>query len=203
MQSFHRQARGFTLLEVMLVLLLMGLIVGTVSLTAFSSSQQDKLEEQARRFQVVFDMASDFAVLNQLELGLRIDENQYQFLVLDDEQKWQYFTADKIFTAHELPEDFSLELQLEDLPWQEEDSLFSDELFDEGLSVSEEGVEIGNEEDKPIPPPQVLVLSSGEFTPFQLWFKFEPRLGDEEPVFFRIDGEDMPPLALSEALDSQ
>lgn len=199
----RRLPLGFTLLEVMLVLLLMGLMVGTVSLTFFNSSVQDKLEEQARRFQVVFDMASDFAVLNQLELGLRIDDNQYQFLVLDDDQKWQYFTADKLFAPHPLPDDFSLELQLEDLPWQEEDSLFSDELFDERLSVSAEGVEIGREEDKPIPPPQVLVLSSGEFTPFQLWFKYEPTLGNDDPVYFRVEGEDMPPLRLSEALDNR
>ena len=62
--------RGFTLLEVMLVLLLMGLAAGYVIFNAFSTDPSEQLEREARRLQVVIDMASDYAVLNQQQLGI-------------------------------------------------------------------------------------------------------------------------------------
>lgn len=198
--QFSRHVQGFTLLEVMLVLLLMGLIVSTVTFTALGKSAEQKLEEQAQRFAVVVNMASDFAVLNQQELGLRIEEGSYYFVYLDEEQKWQRIEQDKVFEQRELEEDVTLALELDDLPWQEEESLFDQGLFDETLSVSEDEVEIGEEEEK-LPPPQVLLLSSGEITPFSLTFQFEPSFGNEEPVAFKVDAVDMPPLQVSEALD--
>lgn len=39
-------------------------------------------------------------------------------------------------------------LNLDDLLWDVEDRFFDRELFDENLSVFDEGVEIGNEEEK-------------------------------------------------------
>lgn len=201
-----RRQSGFTLLEVMLVLLLMGLVVGTVSFTSLSSSKESELEEQARRFQVIINMASDYAVLNQLQIGLRIEsaeteEHGYYFVTLDEEQKWQRFEPEKLFSPVQLDEAFFLELQLEDLPWQQEDSLFDNRLFDETLSVSEDSVEIGDGEEQ-LPPPQVLILSSGEITPFNLTFGFQPAFGSEAPVYFQVMAEDMPPLTLSEPLDA-
>ncbi|MBN7819168.1 type II secretion system minor pseudopilin GspH [Bowmanella yangjiangensis] len=196
-----RYMQGFTLLEVMLVLLLMGLIVSTVTFTALGKSAEQQLEEQARRFAVVVNMASDFAVLNQQELGLRIEEDRYYFVRLDDEQQWQRIEQDKVFEQRELDETVSLALELDNLPWQDDESLFDQQLFDETLSVSEDGVEIGEEEEK-LPPPQVLLLSSGEITPFSLTFQFEPTFGNEQPVAFRVDAMDMPPLRVSDALDN-
>ena len=65
---YHQKQRGFTLLEVMLVLLLMGLAAGYVMFNAFGASKSDLLKSQAQRMQVLVDMASDYAVLNQQQL---------------------------------------------------------------------------------------------------------------------------------------
>lgn len=186
---------GFTLLEIMIVLLLMGLAAGYVLFNAFSVSQADRLREQVQRLQVVFDMASDFAILNQQQLGLYIDEEKakYHFVFLDEEQEWQLVEGNPLLAEQQLPELFSIELELEDLPWEQEDSLFDPGIFDETLSVSEDGVEIG-EEDKPPPPPQVLLLSSGDITPFSLLFRYEPEFGDDQPVYFRLNGLETVPL---------
>lgn len=186
---------GFTLLEIMIVLLLMGLAAGFVLFNAFSASQSDRLHEQVKRLQVVFDMASDFAVLNQQQLGLYIDEDKsrYHFVMLDDEQEWQIIEGNPLFAEQELNELFSMELELDDLPWEQEDSLFDRGIFDETLSVSEDGVEIG-EEDAPPPPPQILLLSSGDITPFSLLFRYEPEFGEDEPAYFRLNGQETAPL---------
>lgn len=194
---------GFTLLEVMLVLVLMGLAVGVVIFNVNLSDNSEALEKQARRFQVVFDMASDYAILNQQQLGLRVEEDDfsYRFLILDEEQNWQFLTEDKIFDIKQLEEPFSLELQLDGLPWQTEGSLFDNDLFDEQLSVSDEEVEIGKEEEEKVEPPQVLLFPSGEITPFSMIFKFEPNFGNEEPAYFRLNAVDDTPLEIEGPLD--
>lgn len=197
------QKRGFTLLEVMLVLLLMGLAAGYVVFNVVGVNQTDRLEQQVRRFQVVFDMAADYAVLNQLQLGVRVEEEkgEYLFMILDEEDKWRLLEQTDTFQSYEIPEPFAMELSLEDLPWDTDESFFSDGVFDEELSVSDDGVEIGNEEDKPLPPPQILILSSGDITPFSLAFIYEPEFGSDLPVYFRVNGEDTPPLALEGPLE--
>lgn len=205
-QCFMRKVwrnKGFTLIEVMLVLLLMGLMAGYVMFNAFSVSQSDRLKEQARRFQLIVDMASDYAVLNQLEMGIRIEEadNKYLFMALDDEDQWQIVTDVEIYEEHELPEEFALQLSLDDLPWEEEERLFDRELFDEELSLDDARVEIGDEEDKPPPPPQILILSSGEITPFSLSLIYEPNFNDDNPVYFYLNNQDVPPLEIVGPLD--
>ncbi|WP_100658606.1 type II secretion system minor pseudopilin GspH [Alteromonas flava] len=189
-------SQGFTLLEIMVALFLIGVATSIVLFNAFSASESDRLKEHTQRLQVVFDMASDFAILNQQQLGLYIDEKNalYRFVLLDDEQEWQPIVDNPVFAEHNLPDPFRLELQLEDLPWQDPDSLFDNGIFDESLSVSEDGVEIGDEEDKKHPPPQVLILSSGDITPFSLLFKYEPDFGQDEPVYFRLNGTEVTPL---------
>ncbi|MBT0587856.1 type II secretion system GspH family protein [Alteromonas sp. SM 2104] len=179
----------------MIVLLLIGLAAGVVLFNAFSASQADRLQEQVKRLQVVFDMASDFAVLNQQQLGLYIDEEnqRYHFAILNEEQEWEPIQESPTFAEHTLPELFYLELNLDDLPWEQEDSLFDRGVFDESLSVAEDGVSIG-EEDEPPPPPQILILSSGDITPFSLQFAYEPDFGGDQPVYFRLTGQETVPL---------
>ncbi|WP_334014007.1 type II secretion system minor pseudopilin GspH [Alteromonas sp. S167] len=200
--STHSKKAGFTLLEVMLVLLLIGLAAGFVMFNAFGASKSDLLKSQAQRLQVIVDMASDFAVLNQQQLGVRFEQqkNEYYFVYLDDEDEWQRIEED-IYSTYTLPEPFTYELNLDDLPWDVEDRLFDRELFDENLSVSDAGVEIGNEEEKKLPPPQILIMSSGEITPFVLSFNYEGDDG-EEPVYYSLQNQELPPLTLEGPLES-
>jgi general secretion pathway protein H len=179
-----------------MVIAVMGLIVSVVSYNVIGKDPADEVEQETRKLQVLFDMASDYAVLNQRQLGLRIDDKEmtYEFVALNDEQKWRPVEGQAIFALRELPEFVALELILDDLPWQNEDSLFDTKVFDESLSVSDEGVEIGNEEDIEPPPPQILLLSSGEITPFELRLIYDEPFAQTVPFFFTLQGEDVPPL---------
>lgn len=192
----RRQQTGFTLLEVMLVLALMGLIISVVTYTALGTNNYDKVDNQAKRFQVVFDMASDFAVLNQVQLGIRVDEeeNTYTYVVLDDEDQWMELPEQKLFASYQLPEYMTLELNLEDLPWEQEDQLFDRGVFDEELSISNEGVEIGKEEDIPPPPPQIFLLSSGDITPFELSITYEDDFASDDPITFKLRAKETTPI---------
>ncbi|MCC2606492.1 type II secretion system minor pseudopilin GspH [Planctobacterium marinum] len=200
----RKNTNGFSLIEVMVVLFMIGLSVAVVVLNYSGNDLDKELQKKARRFQIVFDMASDYAVLNQVQLGLRIEpeKNQYFFMFLNDEDKWRPIQGEDLFAVQEFEQEYSLELELDDLPWVQEDSLFDAGIFDEELSVSDESTEIGKEEEQEPEPPQVFIFSSGDFTPFSLIFKFEPQFGDAFPVYFRVNGEEYTPLIVEGPLDS-
>lgn len=201
--SARKYSAGFTLLEVMVVLLIIGISAGLVMFNAFGASPVDRLKEEVSRLQVITDMASDYAVLNQQEMGLRIDEleNRYVFMFLDENDQWQELTNEPVYAPYVLPEPYTMTLLLEDLPWDTQDQLFDRELFDETLSVSSEGVQIGDEEDEPPPPPQILIMSSGEVTPFSLTFNFEPEYGNQNPAYFVLNNQEMPPFEVQGPLE--
>ncbi len=201
--SLHTPQRGFTLLELMLVMALMGLAATYVVFNVFGVNQSDQLKKEAQRLQVLVDMASDYAVLNQQQLGIRFeqDEHEYYFVFLNDDDEWEKITDESLYEAHVLADPFTFDLNLDDLPWDTEDRLFDREMFDENFSLDEEGVEIGNEEDRKLPPPQVLIMSSGEITPFTLTLNYEPDFGTDSPVYYQILNEDVPPLALEGPLE--
>lgn len=189
---------GFTLLEVVIVLGLIGLIMASVRFTIFSANAEDDIKKEVKRLQVVFNMASDYAVINQLELGLRIDNEtqSYEFVALSDEETWLPIDDQKHFAKTLFSEGVFLEMSLEGLPWQDDESLFDNRIFDENLSVSTDGVDIGNEEDKAPPPPQVFILSSGEITPFELLVRYQAQeIGDDE-FEFQLQGKETVPLTL-------
>jgi general secretion pathway protein H len=194
--NVRKQQTGFTLIEIMLVLALMGLMISVVSYTALGTDNYDKVDQQAKRFQVVFDMASDYAILNQLQLGIRIDEkeNTYTYVALNDEDDWVELSGQKLFEPHQLPKNMTLQLFLDNLPWQQEEQLFTGSLFDEELSVSDDGVEIGNEEDIPPPPPQLFLLSSGDLTPFELTMTFEDAFSNDDPITFTLRAKEVTPI---------
>jgi general secretion pathway protein H len=195
-----RRQQGFTLLEIMLVLLLMGLAAGYVlfNTDAISEPVSKQLEKQARRLQVIVDIASDFAVLNQQEIGLYLDdeEQSYTFMYLDEDDNWQLIDDTPNLARYTLPEPFIFEFTLEDLPWQNEDSLFTHSFFESESSIPEDGVEIGKEEDKPLPTPQIMLMSSGEITPFSITFSLDTSLSTGDPVYYILNNHDMPPFEL-------
>ncbi|NCP65918.1 MAG: type II secretion system minor pseudopilin GspH [Paraglaciecola sp.] len=201
--TWRTHTRGFTLLEVMMVLVIMGIAASAIVFNAAGKNSSAELQKQSQRFEVVFNMVADYAILNQQTLGLRVepDQNSYHFLRLDDNQQWQVMPDAPLFADYVLPEDFKLELNLDDLPWDTEENLFSNDLFNERLSVSEDGVQIGDEAEKKLEPPQILILPSGDITPFSMLFAFEPQFGNQQPVYFRINGEDSTPLSHEGPLD--
>jgi general secretion pathway protein H len=187
----------------MMVLLIIGILVSSVVYNSFSVNQEELLKKQAQRLQVVVGAVSEFAILNQLEMGMRFEPetNEYFFMVLDEEQQWQPFAGTALFEPYQLPEPFGLELQLDDLPWISEDSLFEDNtIFDEKLSLDDKDVQIG-EDDEPPPPPQILLFSSGEITPFSMILKYEPSFGNDEPVYYRVNAEEYIPLIIEGPLE--
>ncbi|STR41003.1 General secretion pathway protein H [Klebsiella michiganensis] len=73
--------RGFTVLEMMLVVLLMGSAASLV-IMSFPAMQQDTAEQQLQRFQAQLEFAMDSGMQNDRLLGIQIRPNGWQFQVL-------------------------------------------------------------------------------------------------------------------------
>ena len=112
-----------------------------------------ELDEEMRRFTTLVDLAGEEAMLEGRDLGVRIEDDRYTFYAFDpDKQTWQAMPEE--LRERVLPEGIRFDLVLEGRPV----TLTSPE--DEDKKEDSDGG-LG-------PVPQVLVLSSGELTPFQL-----------------------------------
>ena len=156
--SYRRN--GFTLVEVMLVMLLIGLLATMVVMNFSGESREDRLEKEAERFQQIFQFVAETAMLKQQEWGLYILPDRYGFLYYNnDDGKWAAAEEPAGVAQHRLPENITL--QLEGLPGEETNLLSKLEWQ---LDEDEQ-----TEQDSKIPVlPQVFILSSGEISPFQL-----------------------------------
>ncbi len=134
---------GFTLIEIMVVMVIISVILTFTTLSIGDGGLSQKLEQEAQRLASLLTMASQEAIMQSKEMGISFENDRYHFYVLQ-EQQWQQLTDD-IFRPRKLPSGIQLELNLEDQPI------------------------ILNEEIKKNVP-QLLLLSSGEFTPFKVIF---------------------------------
>jgi general secretion pathway protein H len=138
MAAAHRFATGFTLLEIMVVLVLLGIIT-SFALLSVGGNPRERLAEEARRLAALVELHQQEAILNGETRGIQFSRAGYALLSLGEKGEWQPPTAAGTLTRHALPEDIVLGLWVEDRPV---------ELKTTGQL------------------PQVLLLASGETTEF-------------------------------------
>lgn len=78
-----RKQRGFTLLELLVVMVIAGIMLGVVSFNALPNSRQ-RLESDAKRLALLFQLARDEAILRNLPIAFDVDQFGYHFLVRED-----------------------------------------------------------------------------------------------------------------------
>ncbi len=182
------KAKGFSLLEVLVVLVIIAMSVKMVSYT-FDDAEAEELEKQALRVYRVINLASEFAVLNQIELGFHLDKNVLEFLVFDGE-KWAVFDAEELYEPITFGKEYKVNLNIEDLSWSQ-DNLLEQANWRElmGTDDDESLLEL-----KKLKVPQVLILSSGEVSAFQFSVELSER--DAEQARYFIEGEFIAPVNL-------
>ncbi|OHU86870.1 MULTISPECIES: prepilin-type N-terminal cleavage/methylation domain-containing protein [Pseudoalteromonas] len=180
------QPRGFSLIEILVVIVIIAFATKMVTYS-FGGDIEEELEKQALKTHGVINMASEFAVLNQVELGFHLDKNVLEMLVFDGD-KWATFEAEELYKPIEFGEEYRVALNIEDLAWAQ-DNLLEQSNWRELMGTSDEESLL---ELKKLKVPQVLILSSGEVSAFQLTIELAQQ---SEPVYF-IEGEFMAPVKL-------
>ncbi|WP_031570248.1 type II secretion system minor pseudopilin GspH [Rheinheimera texasensis] len=130
-----RRAGGFTLIEVLLVILLIGLLAATVVYSFSGESRQQRLEKETEKLQARVQLAAELAMLKNVELGLYIDDKGYRFMLFEQD-KWRSIREPKALAPYEFKPGFSAKIELEGLEWAEQNLLSRAEFEpeDDGLS---------------------------------------------------------------------
>ncbi|KPZ71382.1 MULTISPECIES: type II secretion system minor pseudopilin GspH [unclassified Shewanella] len=183
--KFTRQA-GFTLLEVLLVALLMGLTAAAVTMTTNTAGPEQALTKTARQFIATTELVIEETILSGQFLGIVVEEDEYQFVYYKD-GKWEPLTGDRQLAPQQMEEGVMMSLLLDGLPLvqddEEDESWFDEPLIDES-----------KEDKKKNPEPQILLFPSGEMSTFELSFLTDDANGKEVEVL--VVGDSMGRLAL-------
>lgn len=109
-----RKQVGFTLIEILMVVFIIGLVLGLAFFTMGVFKPDQKLEHVAQRLTSQLRMAKLEAVFEQSQLGFAIDEQGYRFYKRQSPlKKWELIDNDSLFKAQALPKQTRLELATE------------------------------------------------------------------------------------------
>ena len=81
---------GFTLIEILVVLLIIGVVIGVAFIVPRDSGPQQQMKAEAVRLQMLLEQRAGAGADENRELGLRLDADGYQWLAWsEDLGQWQ------------------------------------------------------------------------------------------------------------------
>jgi general secretion pathway protein H len=137
---------------------------------SFQDSPEQRLRREASDLAGLLNAAADEAVMRGMELGLAIDDHGYRFVYFDIEKKQWLASPERALAPHVFPDPVTVTITLD-----------GEDLDEEALARIRALSERGDDESLR---PAVLLLSSGEVTPFTLTLEY----GDEFRVVLSGDG---------------
>jgi len=141
-RTCSRPQGGFTLLEVLVVIVLVAVLTGTVIMGFTGADTEQRLRGSAEELAYTIELARQYALQRNREWGMYVRPDAVEFAEFDPEQQTWVTQAGRPFgNVEPLPNvEFRVESEaLEDLPGVESEDL-----------------------------PKVILFSSGEVTPFTL-----------------------------------
>jgi general secretion pathway protein H len=145
------RSRGFTLVEILVVVVIMALVVSLTVLSIGVTGHDNQLDQETRRIEGLLDLLHERALLEGRDFGVRIEPSAYEFVVYDTlRDRWLHFDDDGQYRRRELPAGIFFQLQLD------------------SQVVVLKAVDRTFASDATPPPPQLAIAASGEGTPFKL-----------------------------------
>ena len=166
-KALARSSAGFTLIEILVVVVVVGLLASIAVLNMGSGAQLRDLKNDAQALYLNLQAASDQAVLDNEEIGLVIGHGGYSMAVYDEDKGiWQPGSG-RLFDHHSLPDWVALSLIQQQAKGGEQRHL-----------PSAQNNKIH---------PNLVLFSSGETTPFEI--HVQKKKDDTSPVYIiKSDG---------------
>jgi general secretion pathway protein H len=152
--------RGFTLIELLVVIALLGILI-SIAVVSFNLIGDERgVHKEIKKLSSLIDLATDEAQMQGRDFGLEFLQTGYRFVEYDPYlDAWNEVIGDELLRPRTLQEDMELNLKLEDRrvllqaeakETEKEDDMNNRDLTDDYL-------------------PHVLILASGDITPFELY----------------------------------
>ncbi len=140
--------RGFSLLELLVVVVIIGIIAGTVVLSMGAVGNDRQIEQEVNRLRGLVDLLHEDSLMQSRDYGVMFTETGYRFYIYDyQQQAWTQTSGDKLLAEHELKQPLTLVLVIDG-----REVVLKRDFGDQDVDN---------------PEPQVMILSSGEVTPFE------------------------------------
>ena len=138
---------GFSLLELLVVVAIIGLLAQAVALSWRALGNDQEIEQETGRLRSMIDLLNEEALMQSRDYGILFTETGYRFFVFDYQQlEWELPQGDRLLEPHALPPLLSMTLLLDG-----REVLLEPDFESQDIEDAE---------------PQVMLLSSGEVTPF-------------------------------------
>lgn len=147
---FRRKATcGFTLIELLVVIIIISIVATFITISI--DTRDEDIKQEAKRFTVLSGLALEEAMLKSQEISIALEEGAYGFYKFNNGAWEPLEDEERLFRERLLPQGIRMDIALEG-----EDVVFKEES---AFADSTEN------------PPRIYLLSSGEFTPFEILFK--------------------------------
>lgn len=167
------RSRGFTLIEILVAVTIVAIVLSVAVLSIGVVGDDRDLRKEARRFIALFDVATDEALFQGREFGIEFLRSGYRFVEYDPvTNQWAAVVGDETLKQWQLPETMTLALVIEEREIRLENEA-AEIRYDERPNASDQEYV-----------PHILIFSSGEATPFTLFFA-----RDIDDSIVRVDGD--------------
>src|SRR5690606_20576779 len=105
---------GFTLLELLVVVTIIGLLAGSIVLSTRYINTERELEREVQRLQSLIDLVREEALMQSREFALLFAESGYRFYLYDHlARRWVDPPGDRLLASYTLHKPIRTELRLE------------------------------------------------------------------------------------------
>jgi general secretion pathway protein H len=150
MRSGNARVRGFTLVEILVVIVIMAIVISLAVLSISVTGRDTQIDQESQRIEGLIDMLHERALIEGHDFGLRLEPSAYEFVAYDTRRgQWMALDQEREFRRRNLPPGlvFLLELDSREVVLKPSDPNLASDVP---------------------PPPQLAIAASGDSTPFRI-----------------------------------